>query len=101
MRVVVLSRSMSTTPVRDVTRRAFGENVRVHRGARSQADICRRAGLTQSRLSKIERGVSGEITLTHVVSLAVALDCTSTDLIGFLDGYVLLAQLEQRREGTS
>lgn len=78
--------------VTDVARRTFGANVRAARGDRTQLDAATAAGLTQSRLSKVERGAAGEITLSLVLRLAVALDCSASDLIGHLDQSVQLAR---------
>jgi DNA-binding Xre family transcriptional regulator len=79
----------------ELARQTFGANVKARRGPRPQAEVAPRARITQSTLSKIERGTYGEISLSLVLRLAVALECSATDLIGFLDQTVVIAGYER------
>jgi len=85
---------MAPPPAAELARQTFGSNVKARRGQRTQHDVATTAHITQSTLSKIERGSYGEISLSLVLRLAVALDCSATDLIGFLDQTVVIAGYE-------
>ncbi len=47
----------------------------------SQIDIAQRSGITQSMISKIERGANENVTIENLRRLAGALNCLVVDLL--------------------
>lgn len=76
-----LSSLSETDPVRSITEQ-FGDNVRKRRTdlGLSQAELAELAGLDRTYIGSVERG-ERNLSLTNIVRLAEALNCTPVDLM--------------------
>lgn len=72
---------MFESPLTSEARQRMGESIRRHRIERgmTQTQLGAAAGLDQSAISKIENGAY-ELGLSHLLSLALALDAAPYDL---------------------
>jgi transcriptional regulator with XRE-family HTH domain len=90
-----MAKSTPTADALTLVGRDVGNTVRRLRADRTQAEIARRAGVSQSMLSRIERGLD-DVALTPLLlfRLACALNCAPSELLAAYDAHFEQAKRE-------